>query len=207
MIDVLLRGFGVGLAVAAPVGAMGLLTIRRTLLGGWPVGFATGLGIALADATYGLAVAAGFAVTGLLVSYAGPVRLVGGLLMTWLGVSSLGHFFRTSRQPDAPASARPVVATSIVPAFATAYGLTLSNPATIIAFTGLIAGLGVPSAEGPYLLVVGVFVGSALWWLILTVVTRLAASRVTPRATRWLDLISGIALAIWGLSIAFSALG
>jgi threonine/homoserine/homoserine lactone efflux protein len=94
-------------------------------------------------------------------------------------------------------------------AFASTFALTISNPMTILTFIGLVAGLGASGAgdpSGPYRLVLGIFVGSALWWLFLVHVALAARSRLTAATTRWLDLASGLVLLVWGLSIAAGAL-
>ena len=206
MIEVFLKGLGVGVAVAAPVGPIGLLCVKRTLTRGWVNGLATGLGVASADATYGLMVAAGLAATGLLVAYAVPMQLGGGLLIAGLGLLSIRAFLRPGPAAHA-AEARP--ARGLAAAYGSAYLLTLSNPMTILAFAGLVAGLGASaagSANAPYVLVAGVFAGSALWWLFLATASALAKARITPSVTRWLDLVSGLVLTLWGLWIAWGAL-
>lgn len=206
MIDVLLKGIGLGVAVAAPVGPLGLLCIKRTLTRGPLTGLATGLGIASADAVYGTMVASGLAVTGLLVSYATPMQAAGGALIAWLGVMSLRAFLRPA--PEAQA-AEAGEAQGLPNAYATAFALTLSNPMTILAFVALIAGLGATatsSPHAPYVLVAGVFAGSALWWLALTSATTMARRKISARTTRWLDLASGLVLIAWGLRISYGAL-
>lgn len=206
MLEVLLAGALIGVAVAAPVGPIGLLCIRRTLDRGWINGFVTGLGVASADASYGLMVAAGLSVTGLLVTYAQPMQLAGGLAIAGLGVLSLRQFTRgpTGNGPaEAPARA------GLAGAWLSGYLLTLSNPMTILAFAALVAGLGATAAAtpaAPYLLVAGIFAGSAAWWALLATATSLARRLVTPRLTRWLDLASGLVLFVWGLWIAARAL-
>lgn len=207
MIDVLFKGVGVGIAVAAPVGPIGLLCIKRTLANGKAAGIASGLGAASADAVYGFMVAAGFAATGLLVSYAGPMELFGGLLIALLGLLSIWAFLK-----NAGAEAKPAEAASgrgLLPAYAATFMLTISNPMTILAFVALVAGLGASAASYPgaaYILVLGVFSGSALWWLFLVTAASTARSRITPHATRWLDLVSGAVLLVWGGGIAWGAL-
>lgn len=207
MIDVFLKGLGIGVAVAAPVGPIGLLCIKRTLARGWTNGFATGLGVASADATYGLMVAAGLALTGLLVTFAGPMQIGGGLMIAGLGIMSLRSFLR-GHVADRPAESLTGNA-RLGAAFATGYLLTLSNPMTILAFAALVAGLGTganATAAAPYLLVAGIFSGSAAWWATLATAATLARARLTPRVTRWLDLVSGLVLLYWGLRIAWNAL-
>jgi len=205
MIEVLLKGLVVGVLVAAPVGPIGILCIKRVLSGGWIIGVATGLGVASADATYGLMVAAGFAATGLLVSFAGPMQIAGGLLIAILGALSLRAFLR----PERGNSRAAPNARGLWGAFASAFGLTLSNPMTILAFAGLVAGLGAAAAGqagATYVLVAGVFLGSLLWWVFLSTATALARRRLSPGLARWLDLVSGLVLLAWGLRIAWQAL-
>ena len=206
MIWVLLKGLAVGIAVAAPVGPIGLLCIKRSLDRGWATGVASGLGVAAADASYGLMVAAGLSATGLLLAYATPMQLAGGLLIALLGLRALWTGF--TRPPDH--AARGGAGGGLPGAFASAYLLTIANPMTILTFAGLVAGLGATAAEQPgavYVLVAGVFAGSLLWWVFLTSATALARSRLTPGLIRALDLASGGALFLWGLWIAWSALG
>ncbi len=204
--EVFLKGIGMGLAVAAPVGPIGLLCIRNTLADGRAKGLATGLGAAAADGVYGIMVAAGFAATGLLIRYAEPMALAGGLLIALIGILSLRKFLMGARSVDGRLSASD---RGIAGAFVTTFLLTISNPMTILTFIGFIAGLGVTAGNdpaAPYWLVTGVFLGSALWWLFLVHVALVARTRLTPAATRWLDLISGAVLLIWGVSIALRSL-
>eukprot|EP01036_Dinobryon_divergens_P021952 gene21952-30173_t len=85
-----MRGAVIGFAIAAPVGPVGLLCIRRTFAHGARTGLASGLGAATADAMYGLIAALGVsAVAALLLEHAAMLRIVGGLLMAALGIASL----------------------------------------------------------------------------------------------------------------------
>ena len=82
-----LKGLIVGLSIAAPVGPIGILCIRRTLAHGRAAGFVSGLGAATADAMYGAA--AGFGLTvvsSVLVGGQRWLRLVGGLFLLYLGI-------------------------------------------------------------------------------------------------------------------------
>lgn len=209
MIEVLLKGLGIGLAIAAPVGPIGVLCIRRTLMDGRAAGLATGLGAATADGVYGMMVAAGFAATGVLVAHAGPLALAGGLLVAALGAMSLLGYW-TARHAPAPQAAggvRPY--RGLAAAWATTFALTLSNPMTILAFVGMVAALGTAASGAPlapYVLVAGVFFGSALWWLLLVHIALHAGSRMNAASMRWLDLASGGVLLVWGLWIAVTAL-
>ena len=207
MWEVLLKGIGVGIAVAAPVGPIGLLCVKRTLADGRATGLAAGLGAASADAVYGFMVAAGLTATGLLVTYASPMQIFGGALIMVLGLMSLKAFFTNSGADVKPAEVKS--SRGLLSAFVTTFVLTISNPMTILAFVALVAGLGASAAShplAPYVLVFGVFAGSALWWLFLVSVASTAKSRITPETTRWLDLISGAILLIWGAWIFIGAL-
>jgi len=206
VLEVFLKGLGVGLAIAAPVGPIGLLCIRRSVAQGRAAGLATGFGAAAADGTYGVLVAVGFAATGLLVSYAPQMQFFGGFLIIWLGVMTLRGFLTKS---DGSRAADGPPARSVLGAFGSTYLLTLSNPATILAFTGMVAGLGGAAASGAnaaYVLVLGVFLGSALWWLFLVHAALWAKERIADTALRWLDLIAGLVLILWGASIALEPL-
>ena len=208
LFDVLFKGILMGFAVAAPVGPIGVWCIRRTLSDGRAAGLATGLGAATADGFYGLLVAVGFAATGLLVSYATPMAIGGGALLMWLGAMSVRGFLR-SQGSDKPVQPTPGHRT-VVKSWATTFVLTMANPMTILTFVGMIAGLGAAASSAPmapYWLVLGVFLGSALWWLFLVQLALMIRSRMTPALTRWFDLISGLVILVWGGWIALGALG
>lgn len=206
MLEIFLKGIGFGLAVAAPVGPIGLLCLKRTISDGRAAGLATGLGAATADGLYGLVVAAGFTATGLLLAYTGPLQIGGGLLIAFLGLQAIRGFLSGTKQADA--SGGNGAYRGVWAAYLTTFVLTLANPMTILAFVGMIAALGAAaSVEGAaYWLVFGVFSGSALWWLFLVHVALWARSRMSLRILHWVDLAAGLVLLIWGLWIAGSGL-
>ena len=190
-----------GIAVAMPVGPIGVLCISRTLRDGRPAGLATGIGAASADASYGVLVALGLSLSGVL-SHAQTLRLGGGMLIMVLGLLGLWRFF-------AGGADRQVIGarTGLFRTWLTTYLLTLSNPMTILAFIGFIAGLssGTDTRAAPFVLVVGVFIGSLLWWLVLVQGVHLVKARLGRGLTRWLDLGSGVVLVCWGALIALGA--
>jgi threonine/homoserine/homoserine lactone efflux protein len=204
----LAQGIGVGFAVAAPVGPIGILCIRRTLANGRAAGLATGLGAATADALYGVLVATGFAATGLLLSHAGLMQIGGGLLITLLGLLTLRKFMLERHRTDSgPAPQTPASGRRVFGDFATTFTLTMANPMTILIFVGLISGLGAGAPDtpaAPYLLVLGIFTGSALWWLGLVHVALALRTRLSPAATHWIDALSGTVLTVWGLWIVLA---
>jgi len=194
----LLSGIAVGFAVAMPVGPIGILCIKRSLKDGFAMGLATGLGAATADTAYGLLVAFGLGLSGLL-AYAEPLKIGGGALIILLGILGLRSFFK-----PAHAESLNLPKGGVVAAWASTFMLTLTNPMTILAFVGLIAALGNASATGPYLLVAGVFFGSLLWWMILVGGVLTVKTRLPIAALRWLDFASGMALLVWGAAIIWS---
>ena len=198
----LLRGLAIGFAVAAPVGPIGVLCIRRTLAEGRVSGFVSGLGAATADALYGCI--AGFGLTfvwRLLESHQVGLRLAGGAFLCYLGVRTF-----LAKPAEREASAQ---GSGLASAYATTLGLTLANPTTIASFAAAFAILGVASDSPSYvsasLFVLGVFTGSALWWLVLSGVVGTLRSRLDDHRVRWVNKISGAVLAGLGL-LAFASL-
>jgi len=192
----LVRGLVIGFSIAAPVGPIGVLCIRRTLADGRAIGLAVGLGAAAADAVYGAIAGFGLtAVSSLLVRQQGMLRLVGGLFLCYLGV-------RTFLARPADRSAR-AGGTGLIGAFTSTFGLTLTNPATILSFVAVFAGLGIAGAGSwreASILVAGVFLGSALWWLLLSGVVGALRSRLHVSALRWVNRLSGAVLLAFGVA-------
>jgi threonine/homoserine/homoserine lactone efflux protein len=193
---IFLRALIIGLAIAAPVGPIGVLCIRRTLSHGRVVGFVSGLGAATADAFYGSIAGLGLtAVAHLLIGELLWLRLVGGIFLCYLGVVTC--------MATAAEGVAATKASSLYRAYLSTLGLTLTNPTTILSFVAIFAGLGFGSSVAHSLsaavpLVLGVFTGSALWWLTLsTVVSRLRA-HVTTRGMIGVNRISGMVILIFG---------
>lgn len=192
----LLRGLIIGLSIAAPVGPIDVLCIRRTLARGRVYGLVSGLGAATADAIYGCI--AGFGLTFIsefLIAQQTWLRLIGGSFLCLLGAKTF-----LSRPAEQAASTGE---TALLSAYASTFFLTLTNPMTILSFAAIFAGLGVGSTGANYAsaatLVLGVFVGSALWWLILSGGVNLLRTRFTPRGLRWVNRISGTIIAGFGV--------
>lgn len=190
------RGLVIGFAIAAPVGPIGILCIRRTLAHGRLAGFVSGLGAATADAAYGAV--AGFGLTfvaGLLIGQQDWLRLVGGAFLLHLGVRT-----SVARPADRPADAQ---GTGLLGAYTSTLALTLTNPMTILSFAAIFAGLGLAGAAGNYAsagtLVVGVFLGSAAWWFLLSAGAGALRAKMTPARLRWVNRASGAVIAGFGL--------
>jgi threonine/homoserine/homoserine lactone efflux protein len=195
---VLLRGLALGFSIAAPVGPIGVLCIRRTLAFGRVTGLVTGLGAATADALYGALAAFGLtALASVLVGARLWVHLIGGAFLLYLGIRTL-----LARPAEKPADAR---GTGPAGAYASTLALTLANPATILSFAAVFAGLGVglTGGRGGYaaaaLTTLGIFAGSALWWLLLSGGVSLLRARLTTSALRWVNRVSGAVLVAFAL--------
>lgn len=199
------RGFVLGFAIAASVGPISTLCLRRTLAEGRAVGLASGLGVATADATYGAIAAFGLtAVTDLLVDWRRALGLVGGTFLLWLAWSTL----RTV--PPAAGSDAGRRRRGLPGAFLSTLGLTLTNPMTILSFAALFVGLGVTAGDpaGATALTAGVFAGSASWWVVMVGVAGALRSRITPAWLRRVNIASGLVIgAFAAVAIAIAAAG
>ncbi|MFI5273239.1 MAG: LysE/ArgO family amino acid transporter [Ktedonobacterales bacterium] len=219
MMEAWLRGAVLGFSIAAPVGPIGVLCIRRTLASGRLTGLVSGLGAATADAFYGSVAAFGLtAVAALLTGQRLWLHLLGGAFLCYLGLRTLWRHPMSS--PAALPSPSPTGVPSHAPsstardalrarrlslggAYLSTLGLTLTNPATILSFAVIFAGMGVASARGGYgqaaALAIGVFCGSALWWLLLSAGVGLLRERVGRRTMRAINSVSGLLLVGFGV--------
>ena len=192
-----IRGAILGFSIAAPVGPIGVLCIRRTLAEGRLVGLLSGLGAATADACYGAVAAFGLtAVSSLLVGHKDVLRIVGGIFLLYLGIRT---FLATPTQTIKSNQRRQLLSN-----YLSTFGLTLTNPTTIFSFVAIFAGLGwAGTSSGGYssaaLLVFGVFSGSALWWLILSSGVSLVRTRFSLRVMRWVNRFSGTVIGGFGV--------
>lgn len=192
----LIKGLVIGFSIAAPVGPIGVLCIRRTLAEGLVPGILTGLGAATADMLYGFV--AGFGLTfisSLLTGHQIWIRLAGGLFLCYLGIKT---FLAMSHEHAASARGN-----GLFGAYASTFFLTLTNPMTILSFAAIFAGLGLTNTSGNYLsawmLVLGIFTGSAIWWLILSGSVGVFRERFNHHGLRWVNRISGIVVSGFGL--------
>lgn len=202
-IGILLQGLLLGFSIAAPVGPIGVLCIRRTLSDGRAHGLISGLGAASADAVYGCIAAFGLTwVSGFLVQQQVWMRLAGGVFLLYLGIKTL-----LAKPSDKSAEA---AGRGLMGAYGSTFLLTLTNPMTILSFTAVFAGLGLASAGGGYgsagLLVMGVFAGSALWWFLLSGGISLLRGRATECVLLWVNRVSGLIITGFGIAALFSVL-
>ncbi len=197
------RGLILGFTIAAAVGPISVLCIRRTLAEGRLVGLASGMGVATADATYGAIAAFGLtALTDLLIDWRRALGLVGGSFLLWLA-------WKTIRSvPGEAATTGGAGRRGLVGAYLSILGLTLTNPLTILSFAALFVGLGVPGgdAAGATALTLGVFTGSAAWWVVLVTVVGAVRGRLTPAGLRRVNVASGTLIGAFGIVALLSAL-
>lgn len=199
----LLRGLVLGFTIAAAVGPISLLCIRRTLAEGRVVGLASGLGVATADASYGAIAAFGLtAITDLLIDGRRVLGIVGGAFLLWLAWTT----FRS--QPGEAAAEVRSPRRGLPGAYLSTLGLTLTNPMTILSFAALFIGLGVTAGdrEGAATMTLGVFLGSAAWWVVLTGVVGAVRSRTTPTWLRRINEASGLVIGAFALVAIGSSL-
>lgn len=191
----ILKGIVIGFSIAAPVGPIGILCIRRTLANGKGIGFVSGLGAATADGIYGLIAGLGLTfITNLLLDYKVFIQVVGVIFLSYLGVKI---FVSTSGTNSAKADG-----TSLFSAYISTFFLTLTNPMTILSFFGIFSGLGILnniSYLNSIILVVGVFLGSAIWWFILSSFANLFKNKLGDNSLSIINKISGTILLIFAL--------
>lgn len=191
-----LRGLLIGFSIAAPVGPIGVICIRRALTKGRLSGFISGIGAASADAIYGSIAAFGLTiVSSFLIQQQAWLRFIGGLFLCYLAWRIL--IAQPSEQTSESAGK------TLVGDYTSTFFLTLTNPMTILSFAAIFAGLGIASAQGDLLhaalMVWGVFCGSAVWWLMLSSGVSLFRSRFSPLAFVWVNRISGSIIFAFGL--------
>lgn len=192
------RGMAIGFAIAAPVGPVGLLCIRRALADGRVAAFVAGLGAAVADTFYGAVAAFGISlIADFLHAQQAALRLVGGtflLVLGWRGWKAEPVLVPTPGR--GPGLVKDFISTLLI---------TLTNPGTILAFMGVFAAMGSAGmAESSGLLVTGVFVGSAAWWLLLSAAAGAVRSSFTPLWLKRLNRGSGMAILLFGFAVLAS---
>ncbi len=206
MVALFLKGLAFGFILACTVGPMWVLCLRRTIAYGAGAGFASGMGIAVADGVYGAIAAFGLtAVSDFLLGQRVWLAAAGGAFLLWLGARTL----LAKPAPIAAAGAETATRHGHARAFWSTFGLTLANPPTILAFAAIFAGLGL-AAHASYaaaaVVVLGVFLGSAAWWVILALAAGRLRVRLGPRLLRAINALSGVTIlgfALWQLAQLF----
>ncbi len=198
----LLKGLAIGFSIAAPVGPIGILCIQRTLSLGRLAGFVSGLGAATADTVYGLLAALGMSfLTDLLIDHQAWLRLLGGLFLIGLGVRLC-----LKKPPAGDRGEEPAARAGYVALYSTTFLLTISNPMTILAFSAVITGFGVVEGQALFL-VLGIFAGSALWWVVLAGLAGLVRGRINRPVMLWVNRLAGTAIVGFGLAVSLVGIG
>lgn len=187
------RAFLIGISIAAPVGPIGVLCIRRTLSNGKLAGFLSGMGAATADMIYGAIAAFGLTlITTALIENAFWLKLLGGLFLLYLGIKT---FFE--KPADQAALAKQGGYFSM---YFSTFFLTITNPITILSFAAIFAGTMIGQNMGsPLLIVAGVFTGSASWWLALSFGVGLMRDKLNQNHMVWINRFSGATISVFGI--------
>ncbi len=192
----LVKGAGIGFAVAAPVGPIGMLCIRTTLERGRIAGFAAGLGAAVADAIYGaIGVLGVTAISGYIEAQRFWLELGGGIFVIGFGI----HLWLTKPNVQNGTDEIPI---SLWADFVKTLVLTLANPATILTFMAIFAGVpgaGAASMSAVPIIVLGVLLGSAAWWLFLSQGVGVIRHKISEQALTWMNWAAGALLVAFGV--------
>ncbi|MBI5824168.1 MAG: LysE family transporter [Chloroflexi bacterium] len=192
-LSLFLRSFLIGISIAAPVGPIGVLCIRRTLSNGKLAGFLSGMGAATADMVYGATAAYGLTfITTLLVENAFWLQLIGGGFLLFLGIKTF-----LEKPADHAAQAKQGGFFSL---YLSTFFLTITNPLTILSFAAIFAGAMLGKTTGsPLIMVAGVFAGSASWWLALSFGVGLMRGQLNQNHMAWINRISGAVIFLFGI--------
>lgn len=193
----LVKGAILGFSIAAPVGPIGILCIRKTMQYGRFSGLFSGLGAAAADSIYAVIAAFGLTfVSQLLLAGQFWLQLIGGGFLIYLGGKTF--FSKTVAFSEGRLSHK-----TLITDFVSTFFLTMTNPLTILSFLAVFAGLGLSSKSSNYgdaiLLVLGVFLGSAAWWLILSEGVTFFRKKMTAKAMTWINRLAGVLITGFGL--------
>jgi threonine/homoserine/homoserine lactone efflux protein len=207
-LSIALRSILIGISIAAPVGPIGILCIRRTLAEGRIAGFISGLGAATADAFYGAIAAFGLTFISLfLLQHTFWLRLGGGIFLLFLGV----RIFLAIPASSAVNETSPGKKTGLLNYYASTFLLTITNPLTILSFAAIFAGIGGLNSKmsndyiGAAIMVMGIFLGSCSWWFILSGLTGYFRRKIDSTTMIWINRASGAIIIAFGL-IALSSI-
>ncbi len=194
-----------GLIVAAPIGPVNLICIRRTLAYGSTNGFISGLGAAFGDGIFAAVTAFGLtAISQWIAGYSHLLQLIGGLMLLGFGLHVFGSDVSGLREAERPASRDG--SASLVHALLSTFALTITNPATLFGFAALFAGIG-GLAQGnatfldAALTVAGVVAGSTAWWFMLTTLVGIFHRHVDPKVMRNINHAFGVLVTGFGLLV------
>jgi len=191
--EFIIKGFGIGFLVAAPVGPIGILCIKRSLTKGRKSGLVTGIGAATADTLYGCIAAFGMtAVSNLLITHKETFQFIGIFFLLYLGVKS---YFKEANEAIIAIDSD----SKIFKDYVSTFFLTVTNPTTILSFIAIFAGIGVLPNDTftSFSLVSGVFLGSSFWWLFLSFIASKVGNKIGNKQLALINKISGIVLILF----------
>jgi threonine/homoserine/homoserine lactone efflux protein len=200
-INFFVKGIILGFSIAAPVGPIGVLCVRKTLQYGRLSGFFSGLGAAAADTVYGVIAAFGLTlISNFLLAGQFWLKLIGGAFLLYLGLKTF-----LSKPAE---KSKPISHKTLLGDFVSTFFLTITNPMTILSYVAVFAGLGLSEIAGDYasasLLVLGVFLGSTLWWLILSEGVTLFRKKISQKVMTWVNRAAGIIIMAFGTAALVS---
>lgn len=201
---IIFLGFFIGLIAAIPIGPVNLLVVRRTLAYDSLHGFMSGLGAVLADAVYACITAFGFtALAQLIKGHSTALEIIGGLMLLYFGARMYLAPPDVRLNIDQPRESKTL---PLLRAMMSTFALAVTNPATLLAFTAMFAGVaGVVGQQasfyGAAFLVIGVLGGSTLWWFALTTITGLFHRHIDDRVMALINKVSGVIVTAFGLGV------
>jgi threonine/homoserine/homoserine lactone efflux protein len=202
---IIASGFFIGLIAAIPIGPVNLLCVRRTLAYDPLHGFVSGLGAVLADLIYGSITAFGFtAIAQLIQGHSTILEIAGGLMLIVFGARM--YMEPPNIRLEENCEKKEKRALPLMRAMASTFALAITNPATMLAFTAMFAGVAGlvgqhASFYGAAFLVIGVVAGSTFWWFTLTTITGLFHKRIDDRVMSIINKVSGVIVTIFGLAV------
>ncbi len=207
-LQIIFQGILIGVTIAAPVGPIGILCIRRTLAEGRLAGFSSGFGAATADALYGAIAAFGLTfISVFLINQSLWLRLGGGSFLIYLGIKT----FLSVPSKETGLNPSSSNGDSLLSYYGSTLFLTLTNPITIISFAAIFAGFGIVNNQSndnlaASSMVLGIFLGSSIWWLSLSVLTGFFRRMVNHNTMIWINRVSGTIIVSFGLLALISIL-
>jgi len=197
--EFLYKGLILGFSVAAPVGPIGVLCINRTINKNFAAGFVSGLGAATADLLYGLVAGLGLTVIStFLIDQKLWIQIIGLIFLIYIGI-------KTIIKKDNELEFKSLTDKGLLKDYFSTLALTITNPMTILFFIAVFAGLGLSNTINGFYpviqLIAGVFIGSSIWWLILSGITAKLKTRISKKILKKIDLLSGILILFFGLLI------
>jgi threonine/homoserine/homoserine lactone efflux protein len=202
LVTLFVKGFVIGFIIAAPVGPINIMCVRRTIVHGRLAGLVSGCGAAMAYTVLGAIAIFGLAfLSEFLIGERFWLAVGGALFLTVLGIRSL------TKPPPKLVSGRDP--TNLVGDFTSTFVLTLSNPITILSFFGIFAAFGVHPDEriGPddWAALLGVLAGSTAWWLTLIGLAGMFHGRFTVSGLVWANRITGVVMLVFAAVVLFEA--